>query len=211
MKRPNILTAFAELLEALVERGDMGQRATTEALENLVSSLTDEIDRDCCRGELAVRLGRVNNFAEAAKLIDAIQNAGEQADFWRQLAKEQFKAGDHEGAFRSLRHSEEAIDTLRADYYRERADVFSLNAKLLDDFKLGERASETWNRAIQIAQTGQAADPNSSECSAALVNITGMLAELGRTELARTAADSITIPARRDFAYQLIEKASSQK
>jgi hypothetical protein len=209
MTRPNLLTKFRELVDALTAEGALKQSETVEALSRLAASLTDENDRDFYHGELGISLGHTGDFAGAARLIEAVRSPHERAHYWRRLAEEEFKTGSRD-ALSLLLRSEESIDSLPADCYWERAEIISLNAKLLQDSKLGERASEAWSKAIRIAQKGQAAEPNGSDCSAVLVNIVGMLATVGHTELARSVADSITIPGRRKFAQELIEKASSQ-
>lgn len=210
MSRPNVLTKFRELVDVLVLDGTLKQANTIDALERLVSSLTDEIDRDCCSGELAIGLGRIGNFAEADRIIGQVEHHRDKADYWLRLAEEQFKAGEREGALNSLRRSEEVIDSLRADFFAERADVLSHKAKLLDDFELPDQALFVWNRAIEVAQSGQVANPSNPDCSAILANMAGSLAESGRLQLARSVADSIGFPGKRELAHNLIDKASQK-
>ena len=208
---PNPWRRFQELLDALAEEGTLQRTATVEALEKFASSFTENADRDMYRGELGVSLARAGSLDVAVKLIGGMENPHEKANYWRKLAEQQFKKDDRRRALSFLRDAEQAADSLGPDCFWQRAEVLSMNAKLLDDFNLDGEARSAWDGAISIARTGQAADPNSSDCSAVLVNIVRTLAELGQVELAQSAADSIAIPARRKFAQELIERASPQK
>ena len=204
--RRNPWHEFAELLEALAAEGSLERKNTIKALEQLADSFEDEADRTMYRGELGLALGRIGNFAEADRILSLAEYAQEKANYWLRLAEQQFQAGERDGALNSLRRSEEAIDSLRAEYLAERAEVLAHKAKLLEDFGLADKALDVWNKAIRLAQDGQEANPNSSDCSAVLVNVTRLLTELGHTEMARSVADSITtrFPSRREHAHRLI-------
>ncbi len=209
--KPNPWTKFQELLDALAAEGTLQRKATVQALEQFASSFTENTDRDMYRGELGVSLARAGELGLAANLIDGMENLHEKANHWRKLAEQQFKNDDTQSAFSFLRRVEQAADSLGPNCFWQRAEILSMNAKLLEDFNLSREARNAWDGAISIAKAGQVADPNSSDCSAVLVNVARLLAELGRMEFAKSVADSITIPARRNFANELIERASFQK
>jgi tetratricopeptide (TPR) repeat protein len=211
MTKPSPWTKFDELLEALAAEGALNRTVTVEALEQFACSFPEDVDRDMYRGKLGVNLWRLGNLAKASEIIGAIENIHEKGEHWRKLAEEQFRANDRENAILSLRRSEEAINSLKPEHFWERAEVLSLNARLLEDFGLKEDALAIWNRAVEVAKNGQATGTDSSDCSAVLTTIAKLLAESGRLDLAKSVADSITIPIRRKLALELIEKASLRK
>lgn len=212
-RRRNPWTEFAELLEGLSSEGSLEKKATVEAPEQFADSFEDEVDQTMYRGTLGLGLGQIGKFDEAERIIRASSYVQERADYWLKLAEQQFKAGAREGALDSLHQSEEDINSLRTDYVAERAHVLAHKAKLLDSFGLSDEALAVWNRAICVARDGQETNPNSSDCSGVLANIVSFLIELGRLDLARSVADSITprFPSRRQHAHTLIDKASSRR
>jgi tetratricopeptide (TPR) repeat protein len=211
MTKPTPWTKFAELLEALAVEGALNQTATADALEKFADSFLEDVDRDMYRGELSIGLGRQGNFSKAAQIIAKMENPQERAEYWRRLAEQQFQSDRRDDAQESLRRSEEAINSLAPNRNWERAEILSRSAKLLDDFELREEALTMWNKATNVARIGQTAGSDSSDCSAVLTTIAKQLAEGGRLELAKSVANSITIPGRRQLAHELIEKAAFLK
>ena len=207
-KRQNPWNEFAKLLEGLAADGALSRKTTVDALERFASSFDEEVDRSAYRGELGVSLGKVGAFAEAQRIISGVESHHDRAHCWRRLAQEQFTDGEVQGGLESLRRSADAIEALREEYSWERAEVFSLNAKLLDDFGLKDEALETWKRGLEVAKAGQDRGTDSSDCSAVMTTMAKLLAEAGRLELANSVAKAIAVPGKRALAQELIDKAS---
>lgn len=210
MTTPNPWIKFHELLVALSAEGALKQAPTVAALEQFASSFSEDVDRDMYRGELGISLGRMGDAVKAGEIIGAMESPHERASYWSRLAEEQFKAGDEKDAVDSLRQSELSVNSLKPDEFWRRAEILCLNAKLLDDFKQQREALIAWGKAIDVARVGQARGPDSSDCSAVMATIAKLLAEAGRVELAKSVADSIAIPGKRNLALQLIERASQK-
>ena len=209
--RPNSWNYYARLLDGLAADSLLNKKATVEALERFASSFDEEVDRSLYRGDLGVTLARIGNFAEARKIIGAVEGHHDRAHYWRRLANEQFTFGDLPGGLQSLLLSAEAIEKLREEYSWERAEIFALGAKLLDDFGLKDDAIKLWQKSIDVAKAGQTHGVDSVDCSAIMTTMAKLLAEAGRFELAKSVADAIVIPGKRVLAQQLIDKAVSQK
>lgn len=206
MKKTNPWIKFREFLDALASDGTLNRSATVKALEEFTQSFPDSVDRDVFGGELAVTLAGVGNFESAVRLIRAVEYSLERAEYWIKLASVQLKVGDYDKAFDSLGYSQDAVNSLPADQLAERAGTLSQTASLLEQYGFKDRARETWNRAIETARRGQAENPDRSDCSAVLGDITAALAALGYRELAKSVADSIAIEGRRQHAREMIDR-----
>lgn len=85
----------------------------------------------------------------------------------------------------------------------QRADVLNRSARLFEQTGSHEEAMRTWDKAVRIAQSGQASD---TDCLTVLVEIARELASSGQIVYARHVGDSIQSVGKRSFAHQQIDK-----
>jgi tetratricopeptide (TPR) repeat protein len=202
-----MLVEISRLFDVLLERAFLTDRGLVRALIDWSASLREDAERDSIFGELAIRIARVRMVEDAEALARRINSSHERSQYLRQVAESELSVGERARAIALLREAITVAEALPPDWYWERAEVLAHIAKVLYQADEKEAAVEQWNVAISVARSGEAADPNSIDCSAVLWTISRMLAGAGMTEQAQVVAQAIRDDQRREGALHDLEKA----
>lgn len=193
----------------LINETDLRQVDSLDTVKELALSFQEQGDRDWALGEIAKGLAALDKWDEAEAVASCIILADEKADALVAIANLLRAKHDTERASRNLSAAIDIAKIGETNWVWQRAFSLLRIARALSEANDKNQALSIFEEAVRVASAGQMLPGHEAEeCEGVLSGIAVDLATLGNVERAKSVAELIKHPLKRQRALETIDKLS---
>jgi hypothetical protein len=204
--RPIDFTDLQVMLEAanLIVTFEETKSLNTDEIRMLIDRMDDRDDRNMFRRRLIIALVKAGQWHDALNFANQTEQLVEKLDILLLLATKHLEAGNQKEGLIILEEVEQTAYTSDSKdiWLWQRIMALDEAANKLLQADIEQKSLEVWQRAIEISRLG----PIGEDENIAIQNMVGHLAETGKFDLAREAAELISHPGRKKVALGFMEK-----
>jgi len=200
-----MFTEISDLIAVLSRSGVLKNPDVVDAFSNFARAMGDTEYRSHMLGELSVNLALNGEYDRAEQLVRMVEST-DKCEFLRRIAELEKRANDDARASRLFSEAVAAVYLHR--FPTQQALALAEIARSLSEGASYAAADQVWQSAIQLATKAQrASGTDGPEAAGVLVNAVQALSKLGKIEMAKSVADSITFPELRERAHRALSEA----